>query len=215
MKEEDSLLPVFKLNGEVFIEPGKGIDGFYSKIIGIKEQLYIIIDNPLSREKSDLIPPLTPVWIRYFHEIIYRFKSRILKVIHEPTPLLFVQFPLIVEKIEYRKDGRKKVFIQAYIYDLHQKVRRVAVRGYILDISMTGALILADLTHLIEKDVLLVFRVPWLKGTFNLKARVLRCEASKDGVRSGVQFFDLSNSNLIDLEKMIRSIERGEFFEML
>lgn len=211
MKDAGGEFPVFKLKGEIFVEPMKELDGFYSKIIGVKEQVFIIIDNPLPGEKSSLISPLMPVWIRYFNGIIYRFKSKILRILSEPAPLIFIQFPITVEKIDYRKEGRKKVFIQTEVYGLTHQLERIPVRGYILDISMTGALILADLTRFLERDVSIVFRVPWLMKTFKLKGRVIRCDASAEGVRCGVQFLDLTDSASVDLERLIRSIERGEF----
>ena len=71
MKKDESILPVFKLEGEIFVEPSDGMEGFYSKIVGVKRPLYIIIDNPFPKEGSQKLTLYSPIWVRYFHGLIH------------------------------------------------------------------------------------------------------------------------------------------------
>jgi hypothetical protein len=112
---------------------------------------------------------------------------------------------------DLRKAKREKIFSKVDIFDLKQEDKKYKIEGYIIDISTDGALIFVDLSHLLDQDVLISFEVPWLSESYRLKARVIRCDISDKGIRSGVQFIDVEESNIQPLKKLIEFIERGDF----
>ncbi len=114
-----------------------------------------------------------------------------------------------------RKAKREKIFFKVTIYDLEDEDLKTIIQGYIIDISLIGALIYTDLSRLLGKDVLLVFDVPWLSETFELKAKVIRCDVSEKGMRSGVELFDMSKDSIENLEKLIEFIEKKDFSSLI
>ncbi len=116
-----------------------------------------------------------------------------------------------MKKQDLRHAKREKIFLQVEIFDLEQQELKHSISGYILDISVKGALIFANLSHLIDQEVLLTFEVPWINETFRLKAKVIRSDISEKGIRSGVQFLEISEADITTLKNMIQFIERGDF----
>lgn len=116
---------------------------------------------------------------------------------------------------DLRDARREKIFIQVDVYDLQQESLKHSIRGYILDISTKGALIFADLSHLMSRAVLLDFEVPWINETFRLKAKVVRFDTSEKGIKSGVQFYKMSEADRTTLEKLVEFIEKGDFSSII
>jgi hypothetical protein len=114
-----------------------------------------------------------------------------------------------------RKAKREKIFFKVDIYDLQDEDLKTVIQGYIIDISLMGALIYTDLSRLLDQNVLLVFEVPWLRETFQIKAKVIRCDVSEKGIRSGVEFFDMSKNSIETLEKLIEFIEKKDFSTLI
>lgn len=112
---------------------------------------------------------------------------------------------------DLRKAKREKIFSKVDIFDLKQDDNKYKIEGYIINISTSGALIFGNLSHLLDQDVLINFEVPWLKESYRLKARVIRCDISDKGIRSGVQFIDVEESDIQPLQKLVEFIERGDF----
>ncbi len=111
---------------------------------------------------------------------------------------------------------REKIFFPIEVYGLEQTgERQNVIRGYIIDISATGALLYAGLSHLLDHDILICFKVSWLVETFRLKARIVRSDVSAVGISFGVKFFDLSEDNIQAIEKLTRFVEKKSFQDIL
>jgi hypothetical protein len=111
---------------------------------------------------------------------------------------------------------REKIFFPVEVSDLGQTdEKRHVIKGYIIDISRTGALLYPGFSHLLDHDILICFKVSWLVEDFRLKARVVRCDVSSVGISCGVKFFDLSEDNIQAIEKLIRFVEKRNFQDIL
>jgi hypothetical protein len=118
-----------------------------------------------------------------------------------------VEFPTAVEEINLRESERKKIFIRATFLDSQDRQGEHSWEGYILDISDSGCLMWGDFVHLVDRDIFLSFRVPWTGEKIQVKARVVRCEVTEQGIQSGIQFVDVNAETQERLNQFIKSLE--------
>jgi len=215
MAQEKKILPFFKLGRQIMIEPFMGFDGFRSQIIGIKAPDYLILENPIPKKDISLYPWKNPLWARYFHYSLYRFQTKALKIQYAPSSLMFVLYPEAVERLDFRKGDRRQVFIKACVHGLETEYSRSEINVIILDISKTGCLLLADLNHLVDRDVLLSFKVPWTGEEFEIKALVVRCDASEQGLRSGLRFFQMDRATQGRYLRFIEALQEGKYVNII
>ena len=198
--------PLFYLNEEVYIEPMSGAPGFKSLVVGVKPDHCVILDLSQSETDTYQLKVHDAVWVRCFKDAVFRFRSQILNMIEEPVPLIFVEYPRSVEDVDLRSGDRKKIFIRGEFLDLGDSDGRRSWEGYILDISDSGCLIWGDFVHLMDKDVLLSFQIPWSGESIQTKARVMRCEVTEKGIRSGLMFIDMTPDTHRRLQEFIGSL---------
>ncbi len=199
--------PSFHVNEEVYIEPTAGSQGFHTHVVGFIAGRCIILDRPFKESGSHRLKANDSLWVRCFQSSVFRFRTRVLGIIEDPVPLFFVEFPRATEEINLRESERKKIFVRGTFLDLQDRKADRSWEGYILDISDTGCLMWGDFIHLVDRDILLSFRVPWSGQKIQTKARVVRCEVTDKGIRSGLQFLDLDSETEKALRGFIASLK--------
>jgi c-di-GMP-binding flagellar brake protein YcgR len=199
--------PAFHVNEEVYVEPTEGSPGFHTHIIGFKPHLCLILEHPFKDSSAHPLRPNEFLWIRCLQSTMFRFKSRLLRIIDDPVPLLLLSYPNAVEEINLRETERKKIFLRGTFFDLQDRQNDRSWEGYILDISDSGCLMWGDFVHLVDRDILLTFRIPWTGETIQAKARVVRCEVTDKGIRSGLRFIDVDPETQQRLHEFIGSLK--------
>jgi c-di-GMP-binding flagellar brake protein YcgR len=201
--------PFFRLNEELEIEPAAGCPGFHSFIVGIKTEQCLILDHPFSDSHVHQIRANDAIWVRFTRKSVYRFRTRVMRIIIDPIPLLFLSYPQTIQEVKRREGERKKVFLRATTSDLKTRGRQWSNEGYILDISRSGCLMWGDFGHLVDQSIHLTFTVPWSGSEIGIPAKVVRCEATEEGFRAGVQFVDLDPKKTAELEDFVKFLNES------
>ncbi len=127
------------LNTELHIEIIGVIEKFKSTLIGIKVDKFIIVDLPSifdTNSKKIIEKNLSAnVIVRYVYKgTAYGFKSNLMSLFLEPTPMLFLRYPINVEKHNLRRQRRMACRLPGKI-----KLDSDIFVGIVLDISTIGA----------------------------------------------------------------------------
>lgn len=192
---------------ELYVEPTAASPGFHTHVVGFKAPQCLILEHPFLDSGAHQIKPRDPLWIRCFRNTVLRFQVRVLRTLKDPVPLIFTEYPKTVEEINLRESHRKKVFLRGSFLDLRDRGYRRSWEGYILDLSDSGCLMWGDFVHVVDKDILLSFKVPWTGEKIQAKARVVRCEVTDKGIRSGLKFMELDEHTRSRLKALLESLE--------
>jgi hypothetical protein len=198
--------PTFHVNEEAYVEPTETSPGFHTHVIGFKPHRCLIVEHPFEDPATHPLRPDEVLWIRCLQSTMFRFKSRLLRVINDPVRLLLLEYPTSVQEINLRESERKRIFLRGTFFDLDDRQNERSWEGYILDISDSGCLMWGDFVHLVDRDILLTFRIPWTGEKIQVKARVLRCEVTEKGIRSGLRFIDVEPETHHRLDEFIGSL---------
>ena len=199
--------PRFQVQEQVYVEPTASSPGFHTLVMGFKVSHCLILEHPFEGMAAHRLKTGDVLWIRSFREKVVRFRVRLLRVLREPLPMLIVEYPKTVEEINLRESERKKVFLRGAFLDLKERKSDRAWEGYILDISETGCLMWGEFVHLVDRDVLLSFRIPLTGELIKAKAKVVRCEVTDKGVRSGLKFLDMDESTREKIKAFMKVLE--------
>lgn len=197
----------FQVEEEVYVEPTAGSPGFHSRVVGFKVSQCLILEYPFTDSGAHQIRINDLLWVRCFRNKVLRFKVKVLYILKIPIALLFLEYPETVEEINLRESDRKKVFLKGTFLDLRDRKPDRSWEGYILNISDSGCLMWGDFVHLVDHEVLLNFRIPWTGEVICAKAKVIRCEVTEKGVRSGLKFIDLDDEARQRLQGLLKSLE--------
>lgn len=200
----------FQVEEELYVEPTAASPGFHSQVVGFKVSQCLILEHPFTDSGAHQIRTNDLLWVRCFRNKVLRFRVKVLHILKSPMKLLFLEYPKTVEEINLRESDRKKVFLRGTFLDLKDSKRDRSWEGYILDISDSGCLMWGDFVHLVDRDVLLNFRIPWTGENIRAKARVVRCEVTDKGMRSGLKFIDLDEGTRSRLRTLLKSLEGQE-----
>jgi c-di-GMP-binding flagellar brake protein YcgR len=199
--------PRFQIQEQVYVEPTASSPGFHTIVLGLKVSHCLILEHPFEGMGAHRLKAGDVLWIRCFKEKVVRFRARVLRVLREPLPMLIVEYPKTVEEIDLRGSERKKVFLRGAFLDLKERRSDRAWEGYILDISETGCLMWGEFVHLVDRDVLLSFRIPWTGELIKAKAKVVRCEVTDKGVRSGLKFLEMDESTKEKIKAFMKVLD--------
>jgi c-di-GMP-binding flagellar brake protein YcgR len=123
--------------------------------------------------------------------------------------MALISYPKEVYTIHLRRSPRIKVFLRAEICGLPDPSDPASRKAVILDISRNGCLLLVDLKMLLGKQIWLRFHVPWTGDRFLIQGRVIRCEATREGFQSGIEFLEMDEGQKGRFQAFLRSLEEG------
>ena len=110
------------------------------KLVGMMVGEFLIID--IFGTKSDKLPFTKddPVLVKYINfEDIFNFSSKVLRVIHQPGMLVFLQYPEKVESGNIRSHRRVDCFLPIYA-----RIGDLQAQGIAVNISAEGCLCMID-----------------------------------------------------------------------
>lgn len=184
-----------------------------SELIGVARNEFLIVKAPLIPGMRSLFTGGEAVVVRYLAEgTIFGFHSTMLLSQLKPVPLLFLEYPYQVEKIELRKEKRAQCTLPGKVH-----CKSGIFSGIIVDLSGGGAKL--DLT-LDEVDAALLRPNDLVVLEFVLfqpeKPVLLSCEiknmtAAKNHYVLGLQFQDMEDATRKELEDYIQSLINREF----
>jgi hypothetical protein len=197
-------VPLFYLDEELQIEPTGKSPAFSARLVGLKRKIYLLVDCADADFERIKLEPEEVVWVRYPCNMPFRFKSKVLNLVKEPTPVIFLEYPRFIEEINFRRSERKKTFIRGQFAYLRKNGRRHSGDGYILDLSDSGCLMWDDFVHIMDRHVLLRFHVPWNGAKVQAKAQVVRSDVTHNGLCSGLKFIDLDPLTQKQIRECVR-----------
>ena len=147
---------------------------------------------------THLIEPDMRIVIRYvldepYGEVV-AFKTRVLKVIHSPAPMLITSFPSALQKLGLRSEKRaiSGVPVEVVLDEQENKEEE----GLIVDISQNGCKLLIPFhtaLQVIEGDEKITLCVELAERTLLLGAKVKNVRIEKDYHAYGIKFDDHDN----------------------
>jgi len=209
LKKNQSTHLNIELSSDLFLSI-KGIKGIFpSYLIGMKSDAFIIIKTPTIISSENLLSEGTSLVVRYTHlGDVYRFNTSILGESQNPFKVMFLSYPDLVEKIEYRDSPRISSYIPASLI-----YKEIEVKGIVTDISVAGCKFRTDSIEqmedlLIKKggDVTLHFPVLGLDGIREFKGKIKKV-AFDNELAIGIGFREIDDDfrNIITsyIESMI------------
>jgi c-di-GMP-binding flagellar brake protein YcgR len=202
---EDEMERKFQLNEDLFVETESFSFGFNSRIIGVKQERFLLLDPPPDPPGSSQLKVDDTVRVKCFQTPIVRFETQILRVVSNP-PMLLLRYPTSesMQRADRRGQKREKIFLQLTCTDLEERESTESFEAYMLDISHWGCLILSDCPLRLGGSVLLSFRVPWLGESIEVKGRVVHSISTERGNRSGMQFIESDPDHQERLNEFVR-----------
>ncbi|MEA2105010.1 MAG: flagellar brake protein [Candidatus Cloacimonadota bacterium] len=140
----------------------------FSKLIGAKEGKYYIISSPKisdqSHSETDIesnFPPNSKLILRSLYGgAVYGFESTIIKIIHDPDILIFIEYPDEIEIYNLRKEKRIVVNIPAKIIISNENYT-----GTLTNLSNDGCLVCIDSNIQKLKQILTIDKLIYIKFT--------------------------------------------------
>lgn len=189
--------------------PGE-TQSYRGRVVGYDPYEYIIISVRLPARTSRTLADGGQIILKYLHRgTVYGFKTYSLGATRSPAPLVFVEYPNIIEKIELRRESRREVNIDGELYT--QEGRHECL---IVNLSTTGCKISARAT---ARDPLAMTRVDdTMTVAFNLgpgevfkmPLAVRNIERAKGIISLGAMFLDLSSDEEIAIGEHLEKVER-------
>jgi hypothetical protein len=196
-------IPLFHLDEMMQIEPMSNKEGLSARLVGLKLGHYLILELSNGEFKTPALEPNDAVWVRYPPSMVFRFRSKILNLIHEPTALAVIKYPACIEETNFRRSERKKIFLPSEFLYVQKNGNRRSWEGYILDISDSGCFMWDDSIHVKDCSIWIRFRSPWKGNWIQTKARVVRREITDTGICNGLKFFDMDQETRDHLREFV------------
>lgn len=184
-----------------------------SELVGLARNEFLIIRMPLIPGARNIFVDGKQLIVRYLSEgTIFGFRAYILKSVFKPAPLVFIDYPTEVEKIDLRRYKRAECALPCKV---HSKGGIIA--GILLDLSEGGCKVSIKNeeaeTELWESDDMLVLECHLAGDDSTLLTGIVRSiTPNKSKTQLGLQFETLDpgvkgaiNTYVSELEKQTRA----------
>ncbi len=193
---------------EVFIEREMGSQKLRAKtrLIGLKPGKFLIFDMPLFDGTSAFTVSGEPCVVRFVDEgRVVGFTSRVIQIHYDPAPLLFLEFPPDVEKINLRAKPRLRTSIPSTVRG--PGLGELAAPGVLMDLSEGGARILTSARPGSQEPLTVSFGMPSGRSFNNLAAVVVSVnDKREDKVEIGVRFTQSPPELVEEIKRLIQAV---------
>jgi hypothetical protein len=179
------------------VESDKLEKRIFFKLIGIREGKYLIISSPKITNKNHLksdvdsnFPLNSKLILRSLSGgTIYGFESTVIKVIHEPDVLIFIEYPNEIEIYNLRKEKRVKINIPAKVI-----ISKKSYSVTMINLSNNGCLINIDSNNQDIQDMLSTAKLIFIKFTDpNSSTKYeIDCKVQNKNMANGILEVDFS-----------------------
>ena len=112
---------------------------YRGRIVGYDPYEYIVLSVRLPSRVRQAISQRGQIILKYLHKgTVYGFRTYVIDAIRRPAPLVFIEYPSIIEKIELRRQTRCEVNIDGSLH-----TRTGEHECLVMNISTTGCKISA------------------------------------------------------------------------
>jgi len=178
-----------------------------SMILGWQHPHFLLVQMPYHRGHPLNLKTGQECIIRYLMDgNLYGFKTKILKIQFDPTPLLFLKYPDNVENLQLRKDERIHLNIPVKIAYEQEGAAPFTAEGIMLDISRSGCRISAQGAYTPDFRISLSFNLPGVKPIEGLKGSIMNTRPTGEESLLGVKFELQGQEEFIGI--------MNEFFDM-
>jgi hypothetical protein len=195
---------------EVIIRiPGRE-QSYRGKIVGLDPYDFVIVKVRLPSAIRKELKFGGDVVIKYVHQgTIYGFKAMVHNAISSPAPLLFFEYPDVLEKLDLRKTQRTKCNIDGMLHTTNDEAECM-----IINVSELGCKISARaggrnaLKDINVDDALIVAMNLGSSGELKVAIAVKNISLDKGIISLGCMFLDISKEELATILKYLEKINR-------
>jgi c-di-GMP-binding flagellar brake protein YcgR len=183
---------------------------YRGRVVGFDPYEYIIVSVRLPSKIRRELAGGGQVVLKYIHKgTVYGFRAHTLDAIRTPAPLVFIEYPGVIEKIELRRETRREVNIDG---ELHAD--NAAHECLVVNLSTTGCKISARAT---AKDPLTATRVDdtmvvsfnlGAEGVLKLPLAVRNIKRERGILTLGTMFLDLNSKEEEAIGKHLEKVKR-------
>lgn len=198
------------LGKEVIIRiPGKE-QSYRGTVVGLDPYDFVITKVRLPSALRDQLRLGGNVVVKYVHQgTIYGFRARVHNAIASPAPLLFFEYPDVIEKLDLRKTERSSCNIDSVLHTTEAEVECMVV-----NVSQTGCKISARarahdaLQQLKIDDALIVAMNLGGIGEQKVAVAVKNISLDKGIISLGCMFLDITKQEMATIQKYLDKISR-------
>lgn len=178
-----------------------GVSSRYpSRVENIGDQ-EIVLASPIKNRVAFFVPPGSDINVWYWDKIaIYTFTCKVIRNINKDIPLLTVEKPQKIEKVQKRDHVRIRISIDVFLSYTDKNGELKEIWCKTRDISGGGMMLVLHKPLLSDIDELVNMEFKLDSELIQTKGKVVRnsWESDSDGVERnivGVEFKDLANKN--------------------
>jgi c-di-GMP-binding flagellar brake protein YcgR len=181
---------------------------------GASTNEFLIIKAPLIPGVKDMFREGDGVTVRYLAKgVLYGFRVHVLNAVFKPAPLIFIEYPYSVEKIELRRDTRVDCMLPCSI----ELESGDSVSAMIIDLSLSGCRLACILDRsegcekLLQaaegKSVTLSFTPPSGNSPVRIGGRLKSLSSSGNSAYTGIEFYEPDEATRKALTEYINDVE--------
>lgn len=198
------------LGKEVIIRiPGRE-QSYRGKIVGLDPYDFLIAKVRLPSAVRKDLKFGGEVVIKYVHKgTVYGFKALVHNAISSPVPLIFFEYPDIIERLALRRTTRQKCHIDGMLHSTDAEVECM-----IVNVSETGCRISARigsnemLKNTKVDDALIVAMNLGNEGVLKVAIAVKNITMQKGIISFGCMFLDISQEEMESIQSYLEKISR-------
>jgi c-di-GMP-binding flagellar brake protein YcgR len=195
---------------EVVVRVPNVQQSYRGRVVGFDPYEYIIVSVRLPSKIRRELASGGQIVLKYIHKgTVYGFRAHVLDAILTPAPLIFIEYPSVIEKIELRREARSEVNIDA---ELHTNT--AVHECLVVNLSTTGCKISA---RAVAKDPITATRVDDTmvvafslgpEEALKLPLAVRNIKRERGILTLGTMFLDLNSEEEDAISKHLEKVKR-------
>lgn len=189
--------------------PGNG-QSYRGKVVGMDPYDFVIVKVRLPSDVRRELNLGGYVVVKYVQQgTVYGFRALVQNAISSPAPLLFFQYPDVIEKLDLRKTTRAQCNIDGMLHTTDDEVECMVV-----NVSENGCKISARagtrdmLKHTKVDDALIVAMNLGKLGELKVAVAVKNISLEKGIISLGCMFLDITKDEMETINKYLEKLNR-------
>jgi len=189
--------------------PGNG-QSYRGKVVGMDPYDFVIVKVRLPSNVRQDLSLGGYVVVKYMQQgTVYGFRALVQNAISSPAPLLFFQYPDVIEKLDLRKTERTQCNIDGMLHTTDDEVECLVV-----NVSETGCKISAragtrDMLKDTKVDDALIVAMNLGKlGDLKVAVAVKNVSLEKGIISLGCMFLDITKEEMATINKYLEKLNR-------
>ncbi|MBG0790521.1 MAG: flagellar brake protein [Desulfovibrionaceae bacterium] len=183
---------------------------YRGRVVGYDPYNYIIINVRLSSKIRSELSGGGQVILKYLHKgTVYGFRAYVIDAIRTPAPLLFIEYPSVIEKIELRRQTRCEVSLDGMLH-----TNDGPHECLVINLSATGCKVSARATAKdpisatgVDDTVVVAFNLGE-EGALKLPMAVRNIKREKGIITLGGMFLDMLDKEEKAIGEYLEKVQR-------